>query len=82
MGEGSQWIAASEGSSGSKSNWRDCCQAHHVGIFPQENRSGSAGEVGEDQGCEEGGLKPSEPVAPAAGAGMFELAFHVRRSLP
>ena len=35
-------------------SWPGGLQKHHVAIFPQENRGGTAGEVGEDQGCEEG----------------------------
>ena len=33
-------------------------QTHHVGISPQEDRGGTAGAVGEGEGCEEeiGGL--------------------------
>jgi hypothetical protein len=39
-------------------------QAHHVGTSPQEDRGGTAGEVGEGEGCEEeGGLEPAEPAA-------------------
>jgi hypothetical protein len=50
MGEGSEWIAASEGSGGLGSS-----KAHHFGISPQKDRGGTAGEVGESQGGEEGG---------------------------
>jgi hypothetical protein len=35
MGEGSQWIEASDDRFGS-------CKAHHVGISPQEDRGGTA----------------------------------------
>jgi len=61
MGKRSQTIAASSG--GSESNARDSGEAHHIGIFPQEDRGGTACEVGEDT-CrkEEGGLGPMEPA--------------------
>jgi hypothetical protein len=62
MGKRAETVAAS--SSCSENNGRDSCQAHHVGIFPQEDRGGTAGEVGEDTGAaEEGGLEPREPAA-------------------
>jgi hypothetical protein len=48
MGEGPGWIAASEGSDGLGS-----CKAHHVGVSPEEDRDGAAGEVGEVQSSEE-----------------------------
>lgn len=41
MGKGSEWIATSE------NNSLGSCEAHHVGISPQENCGGTAGEVGE-----------------------------------
>jgi tRNA(Arg) A34 adenosine deaminase TadA len=47
MGEGSEWIEASGG------NCFGSCQTHHVGISPQEDRGGAAGEVGEGEGGEE-----------------------------
>ena len=49
MGKGTERIEASSG---------DCfgpCQAHHVGISPQEDCGGSAGAVGEGTGGEEEG---------------------------
>jgi hypothetical protein len=52
MGEGSEWIEASEDSDGLGS-----CKAHHVGVSPEKDRGGAAGEVGEGEGWkEEGGL--------------------------
>jgi hypothetical protein len=56
MGEHSEGIAASSG--GGKNNGLGSCQAHHVGISPQEDRGGTAGKVGEGEGCEKeiGGL--------------------------
>jgi hypothetical protein len=51
MGKRAETIAASGG--GSENNEFDSCQAHHVGIFPQEDRGDTAGEVGKDTGCEE-----------------------------
>jgi hypothetical protein len=40
-----EWIAAS----GSENNWLDTCEAHHVGISPEEDRGGAAGTVGEGE---------------------------------
>jgi hypothetical protein len=42
-------------------DWEDSrynsCKAHHVGISPKKDCSGTTGEMGEDQGSEEeGGL--------------------------
>jgi hypothetical protein len=55
MGKSAETIAASSG--GNENNEFGSCQAHHVGIFPQEDRGGTPGEVGEDTGAaEEGGL--------------------------
>jgi hypothetical protein len=51
MGEGSEWIAASSG--GSENNWVGTCEAHHVGISPQEDRGGAKVTLGE---VEEGGV--------------------------
>jgi hypothetical protein len=57
MGEGSEGIAASSG--GSENNGLGSCEAHHVGISPQEDRGGSKSEMGEVEGrAEEGGLDP------------------------
>jgi hypothetical protein len=39
------------------------CQTHHVGISPQEDRSGTKGTLGKVQSREEGCLEPSEPAA-------------------
>ncbi len=56
MGKGSKWIAASS----DENNCFRSCEAHHVGISPQKDRSGTAGEVGEGEGGEEeGGLEPA-----------------------
>ncbi len=56
MGECSEGIAASEGS---KNNGLDSWEAHYVSVGPQENRSGTAREVGEGEGGpEEGCLEP------------------------
>jgi hypothetical protein len=41
MGESAEGIAAGGGGS---------CEAHHVGISPQENCGGAAGAVGEGEG--------------------------------
>jgi len=48
MGKGSEGIAAS--SRGSENNWLGTCQAHNVNFSPQEDRGGTAGEVGEGEG--------------------------------
>jgi hypothetical protein len=48
MGEGSEWIEASK--KRSEDNWLGSCKAHHVGISPQEDRSGTKGAVGEGEG--------------------------------
>ena len=48
MGKGSEGIEAS--SEGSENNWLGSCEAHHVGISPQEDRGGTAGTVGEGEG--------------------------------
>ena len=56
MGECSEGIAASEGS---ENNGLGSWEAHYVSDSPQENRSGTAGEVGEGEGGpEEGCLEP------------------------
>ncbi|MGB8063044.1 MAG: hypothetical protein WCF26_14195 [Candidatus Sulfotelmatobacter sp.] len=56
MGECSEGIAASEGS---KNNGLGSWEAHYVSVSPQENRRGTAGEVGEGEGgAEEGCLEP------------------------
>jgi hypothetical protein len=53
MGKGSEGTEASSGES--KNNWLGSCKAHHVGISPQEDRGGTAEEVGAGEGCEEEG---------------------------
>jgi hypothetical protein len=55
VGKGSKGTEAS--SSGSSENdGLDTCEAHHVGVSPQEDRGGAAGAVGEGEGWEEGGV--------------------------
>jgi hypothetical protein len=54
MGKRAETVAASSG--GSEGNGRDSCQAHHVGGSPQEDRGDTKSTVGEDTGCEEGGV--------------------------
>jgi hypothetical protein len=49
VGEGSEWIAASSG----ENNFFGSCEAHHVGICPQEDRRCAKGTVGEVEGWEE-----------------------------
>ena len=46
MGEGSEWIEASGG------NCFGSCQAHHVGVSPPKDRSGTKGAVGKGEGGE------------------------------
>jgi hypothetical protein len=60
MGKCSETVAAN---TGGEVNGIGSCQAHHVGISPEEDRSGTAGTVGEGEGGEEGGLEQTEPVA-------------------
>jgi hypothetical protein len=48
MGESSEWIAACEGCDGLGSR-----RAHNVRISAQEDRSGTAGKVGQGAGGEE-----------------------------
>ena len=57
MGECSEGIAASEGS---KNNGLGSCEAHYVSVGPQENRRGTAGEVGEGEGGPEEGCLEHE----------------------
>jgi hypothetical protein len=47
VGAGSEWIEANSG------NCVGSCEAHHVGISPQEDCSGAAGTLGEGEGGEE-----------------------------
>jgi len=60
MGEGSEGIAASSGDS--ENNGLGSCEAHNVGISPQEDRRRSKSEMGE---VEEGSVascgKTSDP---------------------
>ncbi len=66
MGECAERIAVSR--SGTETQFRSC-QAHHVGIGPQEDRGGGACKVGEDSSGEEGGIGRDEPPGePAAGS--------------
>ena len=51
MGEGSRGIAAN---GASENNGLGTCEAHHVSIGPWEDRSVSAGKVGEGEGSKEG----------------------------
>ena len=48
MGKGSEGIAA--GSCDCENDGLGCCEARHVSISPQENRGGTAGEVGKGEG--------------------------------
>ena len=58
MGEGSEGTRAC-----SENKWLGSCKAHVVGISAEEDRGGTAEEVGEGQGWEEeGGLEPAEPI--------------------
>jgi hypothetical protein len=57
MGEGSEWIEASEGCHALGS-----CEAHHVGISPQEDRRRSEGKMGEVE-AEESCLDLHTPYA-------------------
>jgi hypothetical protein len=50
--QGSEWI---EGSKRSENNWLGSCQTHDVGISPQKDCGGAAGEVGKGEGGEEVG---------------------------
>ena len=45
MGKGPEWTVASS----IEDNWLGPCQAHHVGISPQEDRGGPNGEMGEGE---------------------------------
>jgi len=64
MGKYSQEIAANAGGE----VWIGSCQAHHVGISPEEDRSRTAGTVGEGEGGEEGGLALGAYCECAAGS--------------
>jgi hypothetical protein len=50
MDEGSEWIAACD--SGGENNRFGACEAHHVGISPQENRRRSKSALGKVEGSE------------------------------
>jgi hypothetical protein len=59
MGESSKGIARS---SRSENNWFNACEAHYVGMSPQEDRGGKVATVGEGEGCvDEGGIHFMEP---------------------
>jgi hypothetical protein len=60
MGKGEGGIEGSDG--------LGSCEAHHVGIRPQEDRGGTAGTLGEGEGgSEEGGIIERESAAQVAG---------------
>ena len=59
MGEGTRRVATNSSGEG---DGLGSCEAHNVGISPQEDRGGTAGKVGEGEGGEEGWLEPAEPV--------------------
>jgi hypothetical protein len=61
MGEGSERIAASSGDN--QNNRLGSCEAHHVSIGTQEDRSISAGEVGEGEGAAEEGCVATYVIA-------------------
>jgi hypothetical protein len=71
MGEGEGGIAAS--SEGSENNWRFTHEAHNVDFSPQEDRGGAAGEMGEAESGEEGGVKHSARIGPATSVAGFLL---------
>jgi hypothetical protein len=52
VGEDSKGIAAS-GRGGSENDGFSSCEAHHVSISPEEDRSGTTGTLGEVEGGEE-----------------------------
>jgi hypothetical protein len=68
---GKGWKRIEASSRGSENNCVGICEAHHVGISPQEDRGGTAGKMGEGEGAsEEGGVKRSaikEPATSVAG---------------
>ena len=72
MGKSSEGIASS-----SENNWFDTCQAHHVGIRPQEDRGGAAGTVGESEGWEEEGGVAVLVASPA----LFEVQCRTPRQI-
>lgn len=80
MGEDPKGIAASSG----ENNWFDSWEAHHVTVSPQEDRGGTAEEVGEGEGGEEEGcLGAKEPAARIRQACRFDRVIIVSvRCLP
>jgi hypothetical protein len=75
MGEDSKGIAASSG--GSQNDWFGSCKAHDVGVSPEEDRSGTAGEMGEVQSSkEEGGLEPAERLRLATTEPITRIVLH------
>jgi hypothetical protein len=58
MGKGSQRITAS---GDSENNGLGSCETHHVSRSPQEDRSISAGKVGENKSAAEKGCLGSPP---------------------
>jgi hypothetical protein len=75
MGEDSKGIAASSG--GSQNDWFGSCKAHDVGVSPEEDRSGTAGEMGEVQSSEEeGGLEPAERLWLATTEPITRIVLH------
>jgi hypothetical protein len=72
MGKSSKGTEASSGES--ENNWLGSCKTHHVGISPEEDRSGAAGTVGEVQSSEEeGDVEPLEPAAQMRQAFVLEV---------
>jgi hypothetical protein len=62
MGKDSQGTEAN--SSGSETRCLGTCEAHDVGVSPQEDCGGTKGTVGEVEGGEEeGGLEPVQSPA-------------------
>ena len=55
MGEGSKGVAA-------RSDRLNACEANDLGSRTEEDRGGTAGAVGKDEGGEEGGLMTTEPA--------------------
>jgi hypothetical protein len=64
MGKGSEGIGAS---SDGESNGLGSCEADDVSSSPQEDRSGTAGEVGEGEGSAEEGRVVREPPTTRTG---------------
>jgi hypothetical protein len=55
VGEGSEWIAASDCEN--EDNGRGSYEAHYVSVGPQEDRCVSACEMGEVEGRKEGSVR-------------------------